>query len=61
MNDFDELFAKLKSDLSFAADPVFMKELRESVQTVGQWAKLVGFYCDFTERMIAFLRDIPIL
>lgn len=60
MTKFDILYAKLESDLSFADDAAFVQELRESIQTPAQWAKLCKLYCGAVEKLIAFVTDTPI-
>lgn len=58
--DFDTLFAKLESNLAFANDATFMEELRASIQTPEQWAKLVNLYCKAANKMISFVLETPI-
>lgn len=50
--DFDTLFVKLESNLSFANDTDFMEELKDSIKTVEQWVRLTKLYCDCAEKLI---------
>lgn len=60
MTKFDILYAKLESDLSFADDAAFVQELRESIQTPAQWAKLCKLYCGAANRLIDFVMQTPV-
>lgn len=60
MSKFDELYSKLESDLSFAEDATFAQELRDSIQTPAQWAKLCKLYCGAVNKLIDFVMQTPI-
>lgn len=57
---FDEMYALLESNLSFANDEKFMSELRAAVETPKQWAQLVQLYCDVTQQMMSFVVNLPV-
>lgn len=57
---FDEMYAQLENDLSFADDAAFMEELRASIQTLEQWVRLCKLYCGTANRLIDFMMDTPI-
>lgn len=58
--DFETLFATLESNLSFANDDAFMNELKASIKTPEQWARLVNLYCGAANKMINFVLDTPV-
>lgn len=58
--DFETLFATLESNLAFANDTAFMDELKASIKTPAQWARLVNLYCGAANKMINFVLDTPI-
>lgn len=58
--DFDTLFEKLESNLAFANDDAFMNELKASIKTLEQWARLVNLYCGAANKMINFVLDTPV-
>ena len=58
--DFDTLFAALESNLAFANNVDFMNELKASIETPAQWARLVNLYCESANKMINFVLDTPI-
>lgn len=55
--DFETLFATLESNLSFANDDAFMNELKASIKTPEQWARLVKLYCDSFKRIYTLIQD----
>ncbi|MFQ9900775.1 MAG: hypothetical protein ACLRWF_03290 [Ruthenibacterium sp.] len=55
--DFDTLFEKLESNLAFANDDAFMNELKASIKTPEQWARLVKLYCDSFKRIYTLIQD----
>ena len=55
--DFETLFATLESNLAFANDDAFMNELKASIKTPEQWARLVKLYCDSFKRIYTLIQD----
>lgn len=55
--DFDTLFEKLESNLAFANDAAFMNELKASIKTPEQWARLVNLYCGSFKRIYTLIQD----
>ena len=55
--DFDTLFEKLESNLAVANDDAFMNELKASIKTPEQWARLVKLYCDSFKRIYTLIQD----
>ena len=55
--DFDTLFAIHESNLAFANETAILNELKASVKTVEQCARLAKLYCDSVEKIYTLVQD----
>lgn len=58
--DFETLFSQLEKDLSFIDNAIFFTELKASIKTPEQWARLAKLYCESARKLIRLIDSVSL-